>query len=464
MVSDPQINALHPALPNEFIPPISRWTSMGGLALVTTFVTAVVSAAVIEYDVVVKAPALIRPVGELQLIEAQTEGTVSSVDVIPDQKVEASEVIATLSNTSLQTDLTKLESSIRNTELILVQLSEQALALDTQILAEQAVNSRTIAAARADLERNQRVFTERQVATQSDWTAAQAELEQAGAALENARAELEFARLDQQRYEQLADDGAVTQRELDQKALAVEAQLQTVEVQRQAIKAAESKLARVEAALDPSRADVDIAQERVEQELAKGDANLALLRQQREELRQRQVEVEAQLEQSRQELARLESESSKTQIVAPMDGTILQLNLRNTGQVVRPGEVIAQLSPADAVLEVKSRVITQDIGKVEVGQTVKLRVSAYSYTDYGVLTGTVTAISDDVIVPQSSGQPSPDAVPFYEVTIDLEQPYFEKAGRQLPLQAGMDARAEIITEEETVLTYIIRKARLFVDL
>ncbi|MGH7997861.1 MAG: HlyD family efflux transporter periplasmic adaptor subunit, partial [Brasilonema sp.] len=37
-------------------------------------------------------------------------------------------------------------------------------------------------------------------------------------------------------------------------------------------------------------------------------------------------------------------------------GTILKLELRNPGQVVRPGQAIAQIAPSNAPLIIKARV------------------------------------------------------------------------------------------------------------
>ncbi len=42
------------------------------------------------------------------------------------------------------------------------------------------------------------------------------------------------------------------------------------------------------------------------------------------------------------------------------------MDLRNPGQVVRPGESIAQIAPSHAAMVVKGRVAAQDIGKVRI--------------------------------------------------------------------------------------------------
>lgn len=163
---------------------------------------------------------------------------------------------------------------------------------------------------------------------------------------------------------------------------------------------------------------------------------------------------------------------------------------------MRPGESIAQIAPSHASMVVKARVVAQDIGKIKVCKQkkvldcqegkVQLRFSAYPYPDYGTLKGAIRAIAPDVIAPQSSSAGAPQATsgsvvaPYYEVTIQPERPYFMRSNspskmlpsgkglalsnRSYPIQPGMEATADIITREETVLKFILRKARLLTDL
>ena len=203
-----------------------------------------------------------------------------------------------------------------------------------------------------------------------------------------------------------------------------------------------------------------------------GESTLAALNIERDELIQRQVEIQNQLSRDVKELQLQGIELGKTVIHAPATGTILKLDLRNPGQVVRPGESIAQIAPSNATLFVKARVAAADIGKVRLCKEekvsdcfegkVQLRVSAYPYPDYGTLKGAVRAIAPDAITLQSGGAGA--VASYYEVTIQPERPLLVKGDRQYFLQSGMDVTADIISREETVLTFILRKARLLTDL
>jgi multidrug efflux pump subunit AcrA (membrane-fusion protein) len=146
---------------------------------------------------------------------------------------------------------------------------------------------------------------------------------------------------------------------------------------------------------------------------------------------------------------------------------VSQLQLRNIGQTVQSGEVVAYIAPSDAPLEVKAAVSTKDISKLEINQLVKMRVSACPYPDYGTLSGVVTQISKDTTKPGSANKESTQSAAMtpavYEVTVTPDSSMFGRGDKQCTLQMGMDGRTDIITKEETVLQFFLRKAKLVAD-
>jgi HlyD family type I secretion membrane fusion protein len=429
---------------DDFLPPISRWSTLGGLFLVGACGAAVTLAAVIKYPITVKAPATVRPAGEVRIVQAATEGTVKSISAKENQFVRKGEPIAYIDDSQLQTKRSQLEGNIQQSQMQLAQMAAQIDALGTQHDSESQLMNRTIASANADLSRSQREYRDRQITTQT-------EVQETEAALELAREELK-------RYQQLASTGAIAQLQIKEKE--------------QAFKVGKARLERAKATLNPSAAPVTIATEQIAQDRARGESTLATLNKELKELLQRKVEIQNQLNHDRQELQQIESDLKKSVVKAPATGTILKLDLRNFDQVVRPGESIAQIAPSDATLVVKARVAAQDIGKVRICKEeqvldckegkVQLRVSAYPYPDYGTLKAAVRAIAPDAITPQSIGAGA--VAPYYEVTIQPERPYLVRSALQYPIQSGMEVTADIISREETVLTFILRKARLLTDL
>jgi HlyD family secretion protein len=182
---------------------------------------------------------------------------------------------------------------------------------------------------------------------------------------------------------------------------------------------------------------------------------------QRDRLLQQRTGLTNQIQLDRLSLQQLNAAIDQQVIQSPMSGTILKLALRNSGQTVRQGEIVAQIVPNNVPLVIKARVVAQDISQVKIGQPAQIRVSAYPYPDYGTLPGTVQTIAPDVIAPTDGITHS--TAPYYEVTIQPERPYFAKGDRRYPLQPGMEARADIISRQETVLQAFLRRLRLWSD-
>ncbi|MGP1387768.1 MAG: hypothetical protein ACTS2F_29790 [Thainema sp.] len=70
---------LRAVTPDAFLPPISRWSKLGGIALLGLFGGELTFASLFKYSVTAKAPAIIRPVGDLRMIQAPTSGTVTEI-------------------------------------------------------------------------------------------------------------------------------------------------------------------------------------------------------------------------------------------------------------------------------------------------------------------------------------------------------------------------------------------------
>ncbi|WP_341530778.1 HlyD family efflux transporter periplasmic adaptor subunit [Nostoc sp. UHCC 0302] len=454
----------------EFLPPVSRWTSLGGIFLMASVGAAISLSSWFKYNVTVKAAAAVRPTGEIRLVQPKVEGTVKSILVKENQLVKHGDIIARLDDEQLQIKRSQLQDSIQQSRLQIIQIDAQIRALDSQIVAEETVAQRTVSSAKADLGRNQREYQEKQVNTSSELLAAEASLQKAGADLQKSQADLDFAKLDRDRYEQLTQIGAIGRREYEQKKLLVQQAESSLEGAKKAVDIEKAKVESAKAAVNPTSATVEIAQERIAQETARGEATIATLKKEKQALIQRRVEIQSQLGQSQKDLQQVASQLQDTILRASSDGIILKLNLRNPGQVLRASESIAEIAPDNAPLVIKAIIPTQEIKHVAVGQKVQLRIDACPYPDYGTLNGIIKGVSPDAITPQSNNTDTStsgaktNAASYFEATIQPENMKFGNGDRQCYIQSGMEAKADIISKEETALQFILRKARLITDL
>ncbi|HIK06029.1 MAG TPA: HlyD family efflux transporter periplasmic adaptor subunit [Trichormus sp. M33_DOE_039] len=481
------LDSLHLATPNEFLPPISKWTTLGGVVLLGIFATTIGLAGILKYKVTIKAPATIRPSGELRLVQSPIEGTIKSITVKVNQAVNQGDVIALIDDHRLQTQKQQLLTNIQQTRLQLSQLDAQILALDQQIAAEKSRSDRNIASIQAELNRNRRELQNRQVTSvtevdeakanfqqaQKELQKIKAQLKAAQASLKSSIASLNAAKARRDRYQPLLQTGSISQDQFQEVQLAVEQQQQLLESQKatveernqailqqqQAVAAATAKLKGAYTVLNPSNADVTITQEKIATETATSQISLAKLNQEREQLIQQKLEIQKQTSRDRQELLQINREIANAVIRATASGIIQELKLRNNLQVVRPGDVIAQIAPSKSPLVIKAFVADQDIRKVEKGQEVQVRISGCPYTEYGTLTAQVQDIPPDTISAENQSANTGT----YQITIQPEKQVLDAGDRKCVIQSGMEGRADIISSEETVLTFILRKARLLTD-
>jgi HlyD family secretion protein len=453
---------------DEFLPPISRWTSLAGISLIGTVATGITLSSWVKYNVTVKASGIVRPSGEIRVVQPQIEGTVKTILVKENQPIKIGDLIAQLDQEQLLIKKSQLQGNIQQGELQLIQIDAQVRNLNNQILAEKKVIDNIVNAAKADLSRNQREYQERKINTESEFITAEASLQKAQTNLQKAEADLEFAKIDSDRYKQLSQIGAIGRREFEQKQLVVQQSELTLAAEKKSFEIAKIKVQTAKAAVNPTTAMVKIAQERIAQETAKGEANIASLNKEKQALIERRVQLQTQINQSQKELEQLEHQIRKSMIVATSNGIILKLNLRNPGQVVTANESIAEIVPDHASLVIKSIIPTNEIQKIAVGQKVQLRVDACPYPDYGTLKGEVKTISPDVMTTQTNHQNNyPDIATsnsYFEATIQPENFNFGNSNHQCHIQPGMEVKADIISREETALQFMLRKARLITDL
>ena len=188
---------------------------------------------------------------------------------------------------------------------------------------------------------------------------------------------------------------------------------------------------------------------RVEQAIGETRLKIAELRNARmnavvEELR----DTEARNSDLRERLAAARHVLSRTQVVAPVSGTVMDLRVFTRGGVVGPGEALMDIVPAGDELVIEARIEPTDIDVVHPGLAAQVRLTAFSQLTTPVLSGTVLQVSADSLYDERTG------TPFYQarVTLDSAQPGLEG----LKLQPGMPAEVMIVTGSRTPLDYLLK--------
>jgi adhesin transport system membrane fusion protein len=142
-----------------------------------------------------------------------------------------------------------------------------------------------------------------------------------------------------------------------------------------------------------------------------------------------------------------------TEVTAPMDGVVRNIQLTTIGGVARPGDEIMQIVPLNDVLLVEVKVSPADIAFLRTGLPASVKLDAYDYTVYGALPGEVSYISPDSLKEAVQGEERP----YFRVQIKARADSFSGKGHgRIEMQPGMTATAEIKTGSQTVWRYLTK--------
>jgi HlyD family secretion protein/adhesin transport system membrane fusion protein len=149
-----------------------------------------------------------------------------------------------------------------------------------------------------------------------------------------------------------------------------------------------------------------------------------------------------------QESAKANNDRDKRKaIVSPVDGTIQKLYFHTVGGIIKPGDKVAEVTPKNDSLIIEAKIKTSDRALVYSGQDVKIAITAYDTSKYGLLKGKVLFISSDSNMDQRT------SATFYLVRIKADLKGFAP---NLPILPGMVANVNILTGKKTIMQYIIK--------
>jgi multidrug resistance efflux pump len=156
------------------------------------------------------------------------------------------------------------------------------------------------------------------------------------------------------------------------------------------------------------------------------------------------VRILADLEQCAEEL-------NNRIVLAPTSGEIIQSSDIQTGSVVSPGQKVAELSP-DGNLVATCFVRPADIGLIHEKQKVKIQVDAFNYNEWGMLSGEIIDISDDMIVENGS-------TAFFRIKCKPDKTFLSlKNGHRADVKKGMSLNTRIVVIRRSLFNLLFDKA------
>lgn len=160
-------------------------------------------------------------------------------------------------------------------------------------------------------------------------------------------------------------------------------------------------------------------------------------------------DVETKLSELTERKTAIEDRLSRTDIRAPLSGTVNELNIHTIGGVISPAEVLVTIVPEDARLKVEVRLAPASIDQVAVGQPARLRFTAFNQRVTPELQGRVVHVSPATTRDRATGEA------YYVGDIQVSEEELAKLGgdRLLP---GMPVEVYVTTEERTAISYLAK--------
>jgi HlyD family type I secretion membrane fusion protein len=210
------------------------------------------------------------------------------------------------------------------------------------------------------------------------------------------------------------------------------------------------ELRREAAALEGSRQSARALAARARQE--GGEAKMEILQIESEllnEVAAEQQKVREKLTETEESLRAASDVQTRSEIVAPMAGTVMNLRFFTPGGVIRAGDPILDIVPAGSELIIEARVNATDIETVREGLEATVRLSAFKQRVVPPLKGEVEHVSADALTDEATG------AAYYEARIVIPPAELALLGG-LELQPGMPADALIITGHRSLFRYILQ--------
>lgn len=138
-----------------------------------------------------------------------------------------------------------------------------------------------------------------------------------------------------------------------------------------------------------------------------------------------------------------------TEVLAPVDGTVVALNVFTIGGVVATGDHLLDILPSGAKLEIGARLNVELIDKVKKGLDVDLMFTSFNQNKTPKIPGEVSLISADRLIDPN------DHKPYYQMQINVTPDGMEKLNG-LDIKPGMPVQVFVKTGSRSLLSYLFK--------
>ncbi|SET23096.1 membrane fusion protein, protease secretion system [Nitrosomonas marina] len=170
---------------------------------------------------------------------------------------------------------------------------------------------------------------------------------------------------------------------------------------------------------------------------------------QQKEVRQQLADIQREVDALSNQLIGQEFELANVLVKAPVDGTVVGINVFTEGGVISPGFRLMDIVPRDDPLMITGRVPVHLIDKVHPGLHVDLIFSAFNQNKTPNIPGEVLQVSADRLTDERTDEP------YYQLKVQVTQEGMQLL-TQHQVRAGMPVDIFVKTGERSLMNYLFK--------
>jgi hemolysin D len=397
-------------------------------SIMALFVLAVAWACIGKVDVVAVAQGSLVPSGHTKVIQPTDLGRIAAIHVRNGDRVQVGQPLITLDGTQTRAEVRRLEESVRARGAKIRRLAAFVSEVRALYAAPAADDARPMRAASKSTG-DALLAMQLQTLRATDQTLLQQRL-----ARESELAQAKERVKSLTRTLPLLTERTDAIRQLHERDLAPK--IQRLELEQSLIEA-ESQLQAERHRLEQLRAEIAEI-ERRRQQLRFETLRDALAQKERRTVERNEL---------RQELIKARALNRRQILTAPIAGTVHNVRVHTVGGVVQPAQPLMEIVPASEHVIVEAWVLNRDIGFVQVGQSVSVKINTFQFTKYGAVPGEIVHLSSDAVIDEQAG-------PRYLARIQLQRHWMDIGDKRMALVPGMTVSAEIATGHRRIIEFV----------
>ncbi|SDP34719.1 HlyD family type I secretion periplasmic adaptor subunit [Desulforhopalus singaporensis] len=403
--------------------------------IILLFISIAIAWAIFSHmDIVVSGTGVVIPKGKVKVIQPLEPGIVTAIHVRDGQRVSEGELLISMDDSESLADIASFTKELETSDLTILRLEAELTGEPSHFIAPPNADVNIVALQRRLLGESMATQEERLVALNREIQRTDVECTLLNGNISRLAESLPLSQQLFKKKKTLAEKKLISEAEL----LQAEIEINNV---RHDLSTARERLHEAEARLERARDEIRLAEAEYSRDLLS----------QLTEAKNRKSQLEHQLEKA-------QNRKNHRELRSPTEGIVQQLAVNTVGGVVTSAQPLLVIVPTGAGVEIEAKILNKDIGFIKEQLPVSVKVSAYPYTRYGDLDGTIEWVAKDAVVDEQLG-------PIYPIKVKINSLKLPNLvnGRQGILSPGMTVTTDVKVGQRRVIEYFLGPVMRYKD-